>query len=547
MNLGKKIVSALIVTIMFIAILYAGKAVKKEEEENIFDNTPTLHIWYTDEALTDYLGSMAVKYNERYQIRIIPTLQSGLEFLETINQASLSEENTPDLFIATNDLIEKAFLTGLAMPVDNMDGAVSLENFPESAIHAVSYQQQIMGYPFYYETSALLYNKTYLRDLAKQQVLEELKQQQEAEAAASSEETALEETVAEETQQEESAEETKTEAESKKDAEDESVKKETTEEQAEETAEGKSTEEEASETEESIEETIGLPEEELNLLIEERVLELIPDTFEELLQFADSYDAPENVEAVFKWDVADIFYNYFFVGNYIDAGGMSGDSLNSFDIYNENAIRALMVYQDLSDYFAIDAETVDYASVINEFMEGKVVMTTATTDIVSKLEAAREEQEFQYEYGIATIPRLTEEMETKGMSVTNAIYINGYSNLKEEANRFARFLAFDYAGELYEATGKVTANRGVAHTNKNLNMFMNEYQDSVPVPKVMAASNLLIKMEIMFDRIWNGEDVSKELQKLSEDMMSQITGEPYQEDYIRVKEEEKEYLEYSDE
>ena len=40
----------------------------------------------------------------------------------------------------------------------------------------------------------------------------------------------------------------------------------------------------------------------------------------DILTFANSYDAPEQVEAVFKWDVADIFYNYFFVGNYIDVG-----------------------------------------------------------------------------------------------------------------------------------------------------------------------------------------------------------------------------------
>ena len=514
MNLSKKIISAMVVIAMFIAILYAGKIVKTEEEKNVFDNTTTLHLWYTDEALTDFLGSMAVKFNERYGVRIIPVLQSGLEYLEKINQASLSGENIPDLFIATNDLIEKGFLTGLAMPIDNMDGAVSLENFPESAIHAVSYQREIMGYPFYYETSALLYNKTYLQDLAKKQVIDELKQQQESEKSV---QTAV---------KQEEEEEITEKAEEKEDSET--------------TAGEIETKEEAKEV------TVDIPEEELNRMVEERMLELIPTTFTKLLEFADNYDAPENVEAVFKWDVADIFYNYFFVGNYIDAGGMSGDSVESFDIYNEEAIRALMVYQDLSDYFAIDAETVDYASVINDFMEGKVVMTTATTDIVGKLEAAKQNQEFKFEYGIATIPRLTEELETKGMSVTNAIYVNGYSELKEEANRFARFLAFEYAGELYEATGKVTANKNVAHRNKNLNMFMNEYQDSVPVPKVMATSNLLIKMEIMFDRIWNGEDVSKELQTLSEDMMSQITGEPYEEEYIRVQETAKEYLEYSD-
>ena len=478
MNFSKRILSAVLVVVMCITMLYMGNQVKVEEEKNIFDHAETLHIWYTDEALTDYLGSMAVKFNEEQGIRVIPVLQSGLELLENINAASLSKESTPDLFIATNDIIEKAYLTGLAMPIDNSDGVVGLANFPESAIHAVTYQQEIIGYPFYYETSALLYNKTYLKDMAKKNIEEALKA-------------------------EDTAQETETEEEQTKEA--------------------------------------SAPD--LDKMAEEQIQTMIPTTFEKLLEFADNYDAPE--KAVFKWDVADIFYNYFFAGNYINVGGMCGDNVDAFDLYNEEAIRALMVYQKLSDYFAIDATTVNYNTVIQDFMEGKVVMTTATTDIVGKLEKAKEEGTFTFDYGIATIPRLTEEMETKGMSVTNAIYINGYSPLKAEANDFARYLTIEHGQELYQTTGKVTANKNVIHENIHLNTFMNEYQDSVPIPKIMAASNFPIKMEIMFDRIWEGEEVSAQLKLLSEEMMSQITGQPYEEEYIKVEEEQQEYIEYS--
>ena len=42
-------------------------------------------------------------------------------------------------------------------------------------MEAVTYQQKILGYPFYYETSALLYNMTYLEELAKKEIQEELK------------------------------------------------------------------------------------------------------------------------------------------------------------------------------------------------------------------------------------------------------------------------------------------------------------------------------------------------------------------------------------
>lgn len=502
MSLTKRVVSAFLVFVMLVSVLYAGNQVKEQEEQEVFDNTKTLHVWYTDEALTDYISSMAVKYNEKYGVRVIPTLQSGLELLQKINEASLTSGYYPDLYIASNDNMEKAYLSGLAMEIWDEEGVVSLSNFPESAMHAVTYQQKILGYPFYYETSALLYNMTYLEELAKREIQAELD-----EAAEASKEAA-------------EAEESKSDNKSESSADGETKTEETT--------------------------VSTISDEEMSELVHERVPSLIPTTFEALLEFADSYDAPQNVEAVFKWDVEDIFFNYFFAGNYMDFGGMCGDSKDSIDIYNEEAIRALMVYQDLSDYFAIDASDVEYDSVIQEFMEGKIVMTTATTDIIRKLDTAKENGEFEFDYGIAPIPRLNSEMDTKSLSVTNTIFVNGYTQMKKEANLFAQHLVMEHSKDLYETTGKVPANKNVRYDNPNLDMFMDEYQDSAPMPKLMAISNFWVKMEIMFERIWNGEEVSKELKQLSEDIMTQVTGEEYKETYIKIEEEEEGFIDYSD-
>ena len=496
MSLTKRVISAFLVLVMLFSVLYLGNQKKEQDKLEVFDNTKTLHIWYTDEALTDYISSMAVKYNEEHGVRVIPTLQSGLELLQKINEASLTSEYYPDLYIASNDNMEKAYLAGLAMEIADEEGVVSLQNFPESAMHAVTYQQKILGYPFYYETSALLYNMTYLEELAKKEIQAEL------DAAA------------------EAAEETAEEAD-----------------EEEETSEQNTEETQAATT---------ISEEEMTELVHEKVPELIPATFEALLEFAESYDAPQNVEAVFKWDVEDIFFNYFFAGNYMDVGGMCGDSKDSVDIYNEEAIRALMVYQDLSDYFAIDASDVEYDSVIQEFMEGKIVMTTATTDIIKKLDTAKENGEFAFDYGIAPIPRLNDQMDTKSLSVTNTIYVNGYTQMKKEANDFAKYLVVEHAKDLYTATGKVPANKNIRYDNPNLDMFMDEYQDSAPMPKLMAISNFWVKMEIMFERIWNGEEVSRELMKLSEDIMAQLTGDIYEETYIKIEEKEEEFIDYSD-
>ena len=483
MNFGKRIASVGLCCCLITGAIAAGRLYSEEINGNAFVSNDSVSIWYTDENMTDYINAMAVAFQEEEGIRVLPQLHSGLDYLEDVYNASVREEDGPDLYIVSNEALQKAYLSGLAAEIKDENGLVTLENFPQSALNAVTYRGKKVGYPYYFETSVILYNKTYIAEMAKNQLLletsEEPKSDQEAQKA-----------------QETSDEATK---------------------------------------------------EISDQMIDERVEELIPQTFDELLTFADSYDAPQAVEAVFKWDVQDIFYNYFFVGNYMNVGGPCGDTSEKVDIYNLDTIKAMKVYQDLNQFFSFESEDVAYASVIQEFMEGKLVLTTATSDIMKTLEAAKEEGTFAFEYGLAPIPDLNEEMQTKSLSVTNTIVLNGFSDNKENAEHFASYLAGNAVGTLYEKTGKIPAKTTEACANEKTSVFYKEYSDSVPVPKMMVTSNLWVQLEVTFAKVWNGAEVSKSLQELSEMIMSQVTGAEYTEEYINEPVEEESSIEYFDE
>ena len=63
----------------------SNREISEKKEEAVFSGgKETLYLWYTDEALTSYLGSAAVTYNETHDVRIVPVLESGLEYLEKI-------------------------------------------------------------------------------------------------------------------------------------------------------------------------------------------------------------------------------------------------------------------------------------------------------------------------------------------------------------------------------------------------------------------------------------------------------------------------------
>jgi maltose-binding protein MalE len=476
-----------IFSLILIACTVAGTIVYARSGESIFENRSifsksktTVRLWYTDDSLTTYLQGKAVAYSESNQsVRVEPVLVSGLEYLEAINEASLNEDNYPDLFIITNDSLEKAYLAGLATEIENGEDYMTEEMFPFAAISSVTYNNKLVAYPFYFETSSLIYNKTYLENMAKENIQSDIDAQEGQEA-----QEALDAAGAQ--------------------------------------ASGETDESTAEVSDSEI--TQGM--------IDEVVEQSLPLSISDILKFSESYNAPDEVEAVFKWDVTDIFYNYFFVGNYMNVGGRAGDDVSLIDIYNTETISCMKIYQQLNQFFAIDPDEIDYDTVVKDFIDGKIVFTVATTDILSKINEAKNTGECEFEFAVADMPGLTADFGTRTMSVTNCLVVNGYSEHSSMANAFARYLCNDNSSDLYQLSGKVAAHYGVKYSDPNIKTFVDVYNDSVPMPKTMETSNLWMELEIAFTKIWNGEDCNSTLKQVSENIMTQVTGQPYTEDKI---------------
>lgn len=535
MNLKMRLAVVLLIVCALALEIYVG-AVDTEERERGEDveyvAKDTITLWYTDEALTDFLGSVALTYYEDTDIHVELKLVSGLEYLETINQNSIHDHEYPDMFIVGNDSLGKAYLSGLASELKDAEHVLTDTYFCETALNAVTYDGRYVAYPMYYETSYLLYNRTYLAQIAEREVLAdwyEAKENAEAESAGGE---GAEGDGAGEAGSDDAGE---TGGDGAADDGTEGGN-----------ADGGGAEDEAADAAgwgESLflteEEVLASPE--FAQHVEARIEALVPDSIEEILNFANEYDAPENVDSIFKWDVSDIFYNYFFAGDSIRIGGPAGDNPNVIEIYNENTIRCLNIYQDLNQFFSIDADTTTYASVMQEFMDGKIIFTLATTDAVARLEEAKAEETFSYDYGVALIPDLTEELAAKEVSVTSCVAINGYSDKKEAAGRFARYICATYSDSLYARTGKVSACRHIPYENPVFYTIEQAYELSVPMPKVVESSNFWVELEMCFTNIWLGDDANETLRRLSEQIKKQVTGEDVTEEYIEVIEEEETY------
>lgn len=458
MHIKKRLIAVVSLFALTAGVLYASTLemnTEQEEDPGIqlswFDRKDTIYFWYSDESLESFINSAAVTFGEREGIHVIPVLVSESEYLEAINQASVKEEQQmPDAYIIGHESLEKAYLAGLAVEIQDEAGVCGEDYFPAAALSAISYHGKQVAYPLSFETSALVYNETYLAEWARQTALREL------------------------------------------------------------TASGEEDEEETAEeiSPEDVDETL------LASKTEEYFQKAVPKTVDDILTIADTFDLPDNVEGVMKWAVSDIFYNYWIVGEYMVVGGDAGDDEDNININNPETISCLEVYRALNQFFFIEADTVTYESTVQDFIDGKSVFTVATTDVVKRLEQAKQEGTLGFDYGIAMMPDVSGELKSRSMSVTNTVAINGYSRHKEMANKFAAYLVDECAGSLYRMTGKVSANLYADADNGALQIFKMEYAESIPLPKMMSTGNFWLLLERLFAIAWEGVDVTALTQEL---------------------------------
>lgn len=466
MHLKKRLLSVAAVVLCTAAVIFCGtrqmSPMESAEKNTIFDGAgdkETIYFWYTDDSMTSFINSAAVSFGEREGVRVIPVLTSGGEYLEAINQASLSGEQMPDLYLIGNDSLEKAYLAGLASETLDAGAVCNTDYFPQAALNAVSLHGKNIAYPLYFETSALLYNETYLTEWAVQQARNELAESGGESAGGTN---------------------------------------------------GENTEEGAAN------------EEAVAALAQEYLENGIPATVDDILRIADSFDVPEGVEGIMKWDVSDIFYNYWVVGHYMIVGGEAGDDESKIDINNAETVQCLEIYKALNQFFSMESDTISYDSVIQDFIDGKIMFTVATTDVISRLESAKADGSFAYEYGIATMPEVSEELESASLSVTGTVVVNGYSGHRELANGFAAYLVNDCAEELYERTGKLPARNDTDADNGAAQIFKLEYADSVSLPKMMETGNFWLQLEVLFSKVWNGAETEQLVAELAEQIATQV-------------------------
>ena len=241
-------------------------------------------------------------------------------------------------------------------------------------------------------------------------------------------------------------------------------------------------------------------------LYNKNFIENCPTNFQEILDFSVQYGSDgvtfEGIETILKWDVQNLYYNYGFIGAYLNLGGTYGDDETEIDLTNESVIQALSFYKNLNQSLYFDAAESDYDTVLEEFLNGKILYTIAGTQSLSRLEEAAANG---MQYGIAPLLDMNDVLKSKAIATNYLVQINPYGASETAAKDFAVFLTNTYIENFYKLTGKMSCKPIGNYENAELVNIEKAYINSVQLPKLLKTTDYWMELELAFRAIWNAE------------------------------------------
>lgn len=160
------ILSVVVMLIMATLVVFISERLTDSKEEESVNNQEQekkeekLVIWYYDSLYTDYLNYLSETYSDKNDVQVIVKQISADGYLEEINKASSSGKDYPDLYILPQEMLEKAYLGGLAQ-INEHDKQYSEKNYSKTALSSITYKNKKVAYPFSFDVGFVVYNKAY--------------------------------------------------------------------------------------------------------------------------------------------------------------------------------------------------------------------------------------------------------------------------------------------------------------------------------------------------------------------------------------------------
>jgi arabinogalactan oligomer/maltooligosaccharide transport system substrate-binding protein len=183
----------------------------------------------------------------------------------------------------------------------------------------------------------------------------------------------------------------------------------------------------------------------------------VPQSFEEVMAFAEKWNNPSRNQYAFRWQVDDAYHNYF----YLTAFGMKVFGPNMDDFKNpgfdsDAARKGIEFHNSLKKYYNVNVADATWDNSVAMFQRGEVPFT------VTGPWAIEDAKKNGVNFGITKIPTIAGN-QPRCFSGNIIAAVSSYSKNFDAAFAFVDFLAtVDGAIVQYNATGKLTALKDIS-------------------------------------------------------------------------------------
>lgn len=249
-----------------------------------------------------------------------------------------------------------------------------------------------------------------------------------------------------------------------------------------------------------------------------------PATWDEVIEFAKSYNDPANNKFAIMFENGNFYFGYPFVASYGGyVFGNDGSDGSDLGVNTEGAVKGFEVFQSLKEILPLNTGDITWDVKTQLFTDGKLAMNIDGPWAVSTFRD-------QVDFSIAPLPAMEDGVPSISFSGVKSYYVNSYSKYPNAARLFAYF-ASSLENQLinYEMTGIIPAHKEAGEDERIKNDpivsgFFEQFTYSHPMPSIPEMQNVWEPMAAAMTTIWNdGADVRQTLDTTANTIQQRIS------------------------
>ncbi|HYE08628.1 MAG TPA: maltose ABC transporter substrate-binding protein [Patescibacteria group bacterium] len=229
-----------------------------------------------------------------------------------------------------------------------------------------------------------------------------------------------------------------------------------------------------------------------------------PATYQEIIDFAKTYNKPADNKYAFMWDIANAYFSHSFIageGGYVF--GQGGTDKNDIGINSASAVEGAKFMVSLKEILPVNAADSNSQIVDGLFSEGKAAMVmTGPWAVAGYTDAG-------VNFGIAPLPKLPSGKNQSSFSGIRALFVSAYTKYPNAAQLFAELATTDeMLLKRYELTKQIPPVKALMENDAIKNEptvapFLAQAQYAVPMPSIPEMGTVWDPYAAAFALMWN--------------------------------------------